>query len=75
MRALRQIVGAVLFASVMAQSFVNSADFRGRSLEDKVVYRNDGEPGTTVFPKYTETFANEPGTYAIDSRDAGWAAT
>ena len=28
-----------------------------------------------LFPKYTERFANEPGTYAIDSRDAGWEAT
>ena len=75
MRALRQIVGAVLLASVMAQSFVNSADFRGRALEDKVVYHNDGEEATTVFPKYTEKFANEPGTYAPDSRDPDWKAT
>ena len=75
MRALRQIVGAVLLASVMAQSFVNSADFRGRALEDKVVYHNDGQEATTVFPKYTARFANEPGTYAPDSRDPDWKAT
>ena len=74
MRALRQIVGAVLFASVMAQSFVNSADFRGRALEEKVVYHNDGTESTTVFPKYTQRFANTPDTWAPDSRDAEWKA-
>ena len=75
MRALRQIVGAVLLASVMAQSFVNSADFRGRALEvEKVVYHNDGQEATTVFPKYTAKFANTPDTWAPDSRDAEWKA-
>ena len=74
MRALRQIVGAVLLASVMAQSFVNSADFRGRALEEKVVYHNDGTESTTVFPKYTKRFANTPDTWASDSRDAEWKA-
>ena len=73
MRALRQIVGAVLLASVMAQSFINSADFMGRSLETlRKVERNDGEPGETVFPKYTIKFSNEPNTWKPDSRSAEW---
>ena len=37
MRALRQIAGIVslLFASAMAESFIDSAQFRGRALEQK----------------------------------------
>ena len=60
MRALRQIAGIVslLFASAMAESFIDSAQFRGRALEQKnPVIHADGESDTTPFPKYTREFA------------------
>ena len=76
MRASRQIAGIVslLFASAMAGSFVDSESFRGRALANEVVHA-DGEIAETPFPKYTKSFDNGPGTYAIDSRDPDWQIT
>ena len=76
MRALRQIAGIVslLFASAMAESFIDSASFRGRALANSVEHA-DGEIAETPFPKYTYKFDNSPGTYAPDSRDPDWKIT
>ena len=76
MRALRQIAGIVslLFASAMAESFIDSASFRGRALANAVEHA-DGEISETPFPKYTYKFDNGPGTYAPDSRDPDWKIT
>ena len=79
MRGLRAFVaiGSLLFASAVGQSFIDSADFRGRALEDDegLVVHADGEEERTQFIQYTTRFNNEPGTYAPDSRDEDWEPT
>ena len=71
-------IGSLLFASAMGQSFIESADFSGRALQDNekgLVIHADGEEARTQFPEYTKSFNNGPGTYAIDSRDEAWEPT
>ena len=79
MRGLRAFVaiGSLLFASAVGQSFIDSADFRGRALEDDegLVVHADGEEKRTQFIQYTTRFNNGPGTYAPDSRDEDWEPT
>ena len=80
MRGLRAFVaiGSLLFASAVGQSFIDSADFRGRALQEDdegLVIHADGEEKRTQFIQYTTKFNNGPGTYAPDSRDEDWEPT